>query len=154
MEFICRQSVMIEKSWNVAVRNMFGLSVKTHRYLIEPISGTHIKSILMKRFLTFLLKIRKGNKVRVKHLLETIQNDCRSVTGNNLRQIMLLTNKTKISFLSPSDTDNIRYYQIPKEEEWRIGCILDIVDTLNRDATLTGFEEDELKKMLTFICES
>ena len=67
---------------------------------------------------------------------------------------MLLTDKSRISHLSPSDTDDIEYHHIPEEEEWRVGCILDIVDTLNGEATLSGFEKEEMKDMLKFLCET
>ena len=50
-----KEADMFKKTWNVSVKNMFQISVKTHKYLIEPISNSpHLKSILIKRFLSFI----------------------------------------------------------------------------------------------------
>ena len=39
-------------SWNVAMRILFDVPRSTHRYLIEPISGTvHIKTIIASNFI-------------------------------------------------------------------------------------------------------
>ena len=53
----------LEKTWNVSVRIMLSLPRKTHRYLIEPLSGkSHIVKSLWKRFLNFVNSIMNGEK--------------------------------------------------------------------------------------------
>ena len=114
-----KQADMFEKSWNVSVRNMFGLPLSTHRYFIEPISESlHLKAILIQRFLSFIGKIKKGKKNKLKHILKIVQKDTRSTTGNNLRQILLLTEHCYIEDLSPSDAQSITYKSIDDEDQW------------------------------------
>ena len=96
-DLFSREAIKMEKTWNVAMRLMLDVPRETHRYLIEPLSNVkHIRSILMKRFLSFLCQIRQSNKSASKFLLETILLDARSTTGSNLRNILLETKKANI----------------------------------------------------------
>ena len=53
-DLFCKEAESIEKTWNVAMRKMLNLNRCTHRYFIEPLSGTkHIKFLLIKRFINF-----------------------------------------------------------------------------------------------------
>ena len=58
-----KEAKMLENSWNISIRKMFDLPREAHRYLIEPLSETqHIKSVLMKRFLSFCQQIKQSSK--------------------------------------------------------------------------------------------
>ena len=93
----CRETEMLENSWNVAVRNMFRLPYDTHRNLIEPVSNTtHIRQVLVKRFLTFIARVKQSNKLKLGHILKNIEYDTRSISGKNLRNILLKTSKKDI----------------------------------------------------------
>ena len=114
---------MLYNSWNVSVRQMFGLDRRTHRYIIEPISGKHLKAILIRRFLMFIKRIEFSKKSTISHILKHVKFDCRSTTGNNLRNILLLSKKSKVDSLLPSDADLIKYQPIDESNMWRIGQI-------------------------------
>ena len=102
------EAVQLENSWNVASRIMLGVPRETHRFLLEPLTETtHIRTLLAKRFLGFIDQIKKSHKVAARNLLEVIKYDTQSVTGNNLRQIMLLSDKFSVNNLSPSDCSNV-----------------------------------------------
>jgi hypothetical protein len=93
-DLFCREATMIENSWNVAIRKMLNIDFQTHRYLIEPLScRRHIKFSLLKRFLTFIEKIKDSKKTPITTLLTSIKQDVRSTTGKNLRNIMLAVGK-------------------------------------------------------------
>ena len=145
---------MLYKSWNVSVRNMFGLNMKTHRYIIEPLSGTHLQSILIKRFLNFISKIRASKKSILNHILKHIEEDCRSTTGLNLRNILLLSDINRVHSLSPMVAQNIFYHQIEERDLWRIGAINEIIDAMHGGSELPEFDKNELQEMLDFICIS
>ena len=82
---------MTYKSWNVSQRIIHELDRKTHKYLIEPISGTqHIMFALQKRFINFIKKINASKKTALRMLYETVKLDCQSTTGRNLRMLILL----------------------------------------------------------------
>ena len=143
---------MLLNSWNVSVRQMFGLNMKTHRYIIEPISGTHLKSILIKRFLKFIEKVRYSRKSTLSHILKFIENDCRSTAGNNLRNILLLTQKNQISQLDPIDAMLMQYHPIEDHNVWRINQIEELIEIIYRSSEVPGFDTTDLKYILDDIC--
>lgn len=87
---------------------MLDIPRESHKYLIEPLSEEpHIKKILIKRFLSFIEHMKSSSKIMTKKLFEIVKNDVSSVTGSNLRNIMLMVNKTSIEELNPTDAENI-----------------------------------------------
>ena len=152
-DLFSRETVMVENSWNVSFRLMYRLPRNTHRYFVEPISGTkHIKCALIKNFLNFIEQIKKSNKNVSKALLHTIKLDVNSVTGSNLRNIMKLVNKTCINDLSPDDSRLVSYHPVPAEEEWRISLVRELIEIRNQTADLQGFSWKELEDILNFAC--
>ena len=76
---------------------MFDIPKESHKYFIESLPGQpHLKSTLIKRFLSFIDQINKSPKIALKKLYHTIKDDTQSVTGYNLRRIMLMVNKNDI----------------------------------------------------------
>ena len=109
-DLFSRECRMVENSWNVSFRKMYDLPRTTHRYFVEPVSGIpHIKSQMIKNFLSFILQIQRSSKIVPNVILEQIKFDVRSVTGSNLRNILDLTDKDSIEDLRPSDAMRIRY---------------------------------------------
>ena len=154
-DLFCKEAVMLENTWNVSMRLMLDLPRETHRYLIEPLSKVpHIRKILIKRFLTFLDQIRKSNKNASKFLLETIISDTRSVTGSNLRNILLQTNKTEVRELVPGDAYTIKYHPIAHDDEWKLKFIHDIVEAKNGKMEVPNISDSDLDNMLTALCTS
>ena len=113
----------------MSVRKMLDLPPATHRYLIEPVSGTiHLRRILMNRFISFLHQIEKSEKVATKQLLGLIYRNTQSVTGSNVRHILRLTEKSHWRDVRSNDIANIEYFRIPEEEKWRVGLINEIIE--------------------------
>ena len=133
---------------------MLGLPRETHIYLIEPLTGrNHVKSDLIKRFLTFLTMIRKSNKQTLKYVLSKVCNDVRSVTGSNLNNIMIRCGKNNVEDISIADSKKV-FKETPTSEEWRIIMTREIVDVENDKLDVNGFKSEELQKILTWICTS
>ena len=108
-----REVEQLEKSWNISVRRMFNLPRETHCYLIEPISGqAHAKTSMARRFLSFIQSIRASKKQALRNLLRVVEFDTRSVTGRNLRTILLETSVLDVRSLKPADVTT-RYSDIP-----------------------------------------
>ena len=142
-----------EKSWNIAFRRMFGLPMETHCYLVEPVSEqTHARTLMAKRFLNFVQAIRTSKKSSLRNLLKVIESDCRSVTGYNLRSILLKSSADSIQQLKPHLT--AKYRDIPEGEEFRVGFIKEIIDVKNNKLEVTGFTADELEDILQHLCVS
>ena len=148
-----KECEMMEKSWNVSVRCMFNLPMRTHKYFIEPITKTiHLKFIMMKRFLSFLEKIRRGKKHKLSHILHSIENDCRSITGSNLRKILLLTERNKIEDIQTSEALTQIYEPVPESEQWRLGLLMELIDIRDGQQQLDGFDQQQVEEMINFIC--
>ena len=106
---------MVENTWNVSFRKMYCLPRNTRKFLVEPVSQSiHIKKLFIKHFLTFVDKIKSSKKVALKNVFRIVKNDCRSVTGSNLRNIMLLVDKTKIEDLCEDNYNKVSYHEIPQ----------------------------------------
>ena len=90
------------KSWNVAFRRMFGPPMETHYYLVEPVSEQkHARTLMAKQFLNFVQAIRSSKKSSLRNLLKVIEFDCRSLTGYNLRSILLKSSADSVQQLKP-----------------------------------------------------
>ena len=80
------------------VRYMFNIPRESHRFVIEPISGTsHLKIKLIKRFLQFYKTLSTCDKPHLRYLLKKQENDYRSVFGQNVRNICSESEVEKIS---------------------------------------------------------
>ena len=108
---------------------MFDIPRESHLYLIEELTERpHLKSTLIKRFLSCTEQIMNSSKVALKCLFNILKYDTQSVTGFNLRKIMLLLEKTSIDELKPSDANEAKYFPVPNSEKWKIDLINEITD--------------------------
>ena len=134
---------------------MWDIPRETHRYFLEPISKqAHIRFILMKRFLRFIEQIENSSKSAIKSLLSICRNDCNSITGKNLRNILLLCNKNSISSLSGNDIDNLTYNQVPEDESWRIDHLNELLNIRSNSLEVPGFTSDEITDIINIVCTS
>ena len=149
-----KEVVKLEKSWNVSVRRMFDLPRETHCYLIEAVSDQHhVKTILARRFLNFVNAIRNSSKQALRSLLKVVEYDTQSVTGRNLRSILLETEVQDVRNLKGVDY-NIKYRNVPRNEEYRVGFIKELIDVKNKQLDVHGFNDDELDEILQHLCVS
>ena len=152
-DLFCREQEMLENSYSTAVRLMMGLPRETHRYFIEPLTTrNHLKSDLIKRFLTFIEQIKRSKKETLIYVLQTIYPDVRSITGSNLNHIMVMCGKNRVEDLKPSDSENFVFREIPTGEEWRINLAKELIEVHNRRLEIDSFEFDKIEKILTWVC--
>ena len=149
-----KEVVSLEKSWNVSVRRMFDLPRETHCYLIEGVSEQdHARTLLAKRFLNFVQAIRTSKKKVLGKLLRVVEFDTLSVTGRNLRSILLQTEVHDVRKLKPCDIKE-KYRKPPMGEEYRVGFIKELIDVKNNQLDVDGFNKDELDEILQHLCVS
>ena len=152
-DLFSKEAVMLENSWNTSVRVMFDLPMQTHRNLIEPVSETkHLKFVLLERFLGFLYQIEKSTKTVPKHLLKFIKHDVRSITGSNLRNLLLLTDKNKIEELCKDDIKKMKYQQIEENNVWKVNMITEITNVKFHKLEVQNFSIEELDEILSHLC--
>ena len=119
---------MLENAFNVSVRSLLGLPYNTHRYLIQPLANDiHLRQVLVKRFLQFCENLKACRKIVIKDTFNKIQYDARTTTGKNLAEISHLV-MVPILKLTCCDAKNIRYDEISNVDEFRVGCIKELID--------------------------
>ena len=139
-------------TYNRSVKIMFDLPWGTHRRLIEPLTGdTHVSRILVKRYMSFIDKIKKSSKSSLKQLLEVVKKDVRLTTGHNMRSIMMLAEKNTVEELEVGNVD-FDYFKLEDDEEWKVKIAQEIIDVRHGGLEVPGMEADELKEILDYIC--
>ena len=83
-------SISVQKlinSWSVSVRHMWNLPFNSHRYFIEPLGGTHAKSMLISKYISFVQSIRNSSKPAAIYLLQKTKNNLKTLTGKNIAYV-------------------------------------------------------------------
>ena len=154
-DLCCQETSMISNSWNTSFRKMFDIPRDSHRYLVEAVSDSkHLWTSIVKRFLTFCDQIRKSKKIALKNVFRTIEHDTRSITGSNLRHIMIKAKKNFIKDLNPFEDGDLSFCEIPDSEKWRVGLIHEITDVKFGSSTVNGFSHEELNDILSSVCSN
>ena len=81
-------------------------------------------------------------------------HDVRSVTGSNLRNILLLTEKDTIEEISIHDIKNLKYHKVTDENAWKIELVKEITEIKNHQLSLNEFSMEEITDILKDICTS
>ena len=150
-----READMLCNSWNKSVRIMFDVPLNTHRYFLEPLAEMRqLKFTLIKRFLGFIVQIEKSPKILPNILLQTIKRDCRSITGFNLRNILLMTNKDDILELIPADIQQMKYFPVADHDKWKIPMVMELINVKWGEALIDNLSNSEIDDIIEDICTS
>ena len=76
-----------------------------------------------------------------------------SVTGRNLRSILLQTEVQDVRELKACHYE-IKYRNVPRNEEFRVGFIKELIDLKNNQLDVPGFEIEEIGEILQHLCVS
>ena len=147
-----QESERVEKTWNTSQRVLLRIPRVAHRYFIEPLSETqHIKFSLLKRFTNFVHRLTNSSKCVLRHVLSTVKTECRSTTGNNLRNIMLLVNKTTLADVTSKALDKQIYAITPQVDKWKVGIAKEIIEVKNEKLEPQILSNKELDNVLEVI---
>ena len=114
-------------TWNKMIRNVFNLPFRTHRYLIEPISGiNHLKTMLTDRFIKFYDSILNCDKNITRNLAILQAKDCRSDFGRNIYNIC---REKGVQFFKDISKGDIKYFPISYHDEWRISILKELLQS-------------------------
>ena len=143
----------VYNTWNTSIRKMFRLNMRTHRYFIEPLSQVqHIKIALMKRFLKFTNALSCCPKNTARNLFNTIKHDCRSITGRNLRQIMLFCGRAQVSETTIKDVTKMKYQATTEKNTRRIHFVKDLLDIRDNISEGDDWNKTEIQHCIDFLC--
>ena len=144
-------------SWNVNLRIIWDLPYNTHRYFFEHLTQTrHLKVLLLKRFLRFILSITAAQNSACKMVLYTCYRNMRSTTGSNIRNIELAVNERialeDLKKAMGKLEEKMHFEQIPKEEMWRISVMKEMALMKQGFLDVEGFAVEETELILQYIC--
>ena len=144
---------MLFNTWSTSIRRIFGLDRRTHRYLIEPISKMeHLKCAIQKRFITFTEKLETSPKMVVRSINRIVGKDCRSITGENIRRIMLSCGADPVTGPTCRDISRKGFEPVPIGEEWRAQAINELIDTRDGMMDIIDWTSKEVEDTLTYLC--
>ena len=128
----------IYTEWNKCIRSVFKLPFATHRYLIEPLSGSfHLKTMLISRFHKFYTSLLNNVKPSIQNLLSYQINDVRSDFGSNVHYMLLNCAANDISNFNKND---FPYRSINNDDIWRVSVIKELMSvkysSLNLDYSI------------------
>ena len=116
-------------SWSVSTRQMWDLPMDSHRYFMEELGGTHAKTMLYSRFVTFIQSLGKHSKFPVQFLLNLTKENVMSITGRNIRQILAETGQEDIFKVKVSELKrNFKFYDIQNEDKWKVTLIKELTE--------------------------
>ena len=114
---------------------------------MTALSGVdHIQLTVIKRFSSFYNKLRDSKNRLIRNLFLHQHRDARSCFGKNCIQLRESTRSQEFS----ENINMINIHRLPKDEEWKVYMVKDILRSLKRTDTLLN--EDELNEMLLSIC--
>ena len=133
---------------------MYDLPYATHRYIVGHLAGEHLKTKLIRNYLGFIKRIKESPKFVLRQLFNLASSDVGSVTGCNLRNILLMTNLTKVKDLNPAVINKIQIpNEIKEDQMWRISLVKEITDIRYSNVCAPdGWTDSELQEILTFCC--
>ena len=151
----CKSAVALESTYNRSVKSMFNLPIETHRNLIESVTRrNHLRTVLMSRFTNFLKQVSNSQKIVPKMLLSAIKYDARSVTGSNIRKILLLSGKLNIGEVTKRDLFSTKYHPLSQEDKWKDSLLNELIDARDGVLDVGEFDHEEIESMIAYLCIS
>ena len=148
-----KEANMVYNTWNVSIRRMLRLDRRTHRYLIEPLSGMeHLKKTVFKAFMSFSRKLEASPKAAVREVYSIVKNDCRSVTGANIWNVNRECTVDPSRPFSEVSVQNKQFFPVPFDAEWKISLIKELIDM--RDDEDSTWSKEEIDDTLEYLCTS
>ena len=77
---------------NVNLRIQYDIPRGTHCWIVEELSeGRHFRQMIFSRFLKYIKTIAMNRRPSIRCLYNVIKNDVKSMTGSNIRTILMET---------------------------------------------------------------
>ena len=137
-------------SWNVFIRKTFDLPFATHRYILNELSNkTHIRILLLKRFVKFYNQLKCCQKTEVRHLFLKQRSDYLSIFGRNC---INLCRELNVPSIEEVNIDSIKMPQVMLQaDSWRLVFLKELLGI--RDNFLnTELSPGEIAEMIDYVC--
>ena len=100
--------------------------------------------------LGFVSSIRNSKKVALRNLLKVLEHDSRSVTGRNLRRLLLQSDENDVRNLTPNHGIH-EFRATPENEKYRVEFIINLME-LRENIYSTDISNNEIENNLAFLC--
>ena len=149
-------------SWNVNVKVAYELPYATHSFLAEEITGgNNARQMVYKRFIKFLSSIANNRRQALVSLLNSVKTTCRSLTGGNLRILLLETDVLVVPGVTRGHVlTDYRVYKTPEGQEWKVPLLVSLLQirddtwSVNFDEETGQFSDDEITELINNVCIS
>ena len=122
---------------------IYNLPWETHCWVIQLITGDNLKCILYARFVKFINAIHNSSKPAIKYLYSVSASDVRSITGSNLRSILVDTGIQAIpGTLQLKEIKKTVLHRVPSGEEWKIPLLESLLE-VQSGASEILFDKEE-----------
>ena len=112
-----------------------------------------MKLKIIENYLGFVSRLQSSERCIIKQLYSLSYKDCRTVTGTNLRNIMLLTDESSVDNLVPSLVNTLRYKELGDDELWKVPFAQELIELKeNVELVPEGWSTVELDEILASIC--
>ena len=105
-------------------------------------------------FLAFTKKLATSPKHVVRNVFAVMQNDCRSNTGSNIRNIMLNCTEDKHRPFSNVGIEKIELYPCPADATWKIPLIKELIEMRDGGRTSAEWTMENIKDTIDYLCTS
>ena len=76
------------------------------------------------------------------------------MTGQNLRNMMLLFDKNSIDDIKEKDILEFVYAPVENNDEWKIQMVKELIDVKNKELEIENISNDEVELMTEYLCTS
>ena len=87
-------------------------------------------------------------------MFNLVKDDCRSITGSNIRNITLECRKEPHQPFSSIDIKKKAIFQFPDDATWRIPLIKELLRIRDQEDECIGWTKEEIKDTVEYLCVS
>ena len=107
--------------------------------------------MLSSRYVSFVKSLSSSPKYVIRVLASLCAEDLRTVMGRTLHRLASECQCELDMLSSVMIKKKMKYFSLPREEEWRIPILRELV---NQSVQIPGFISDEIQAMTDHICTS
>ena len=145
------------KSWNTAVKLVYGVPRSTFTYLVEghfAANHTSLRNQILSRYSGFYRKLLSSPSREVRVLARMVSSDPRSSTCSNLKYLDELTGMKKAQFFSSARVRmELPVQKVPEAEQWRTG-LMDNLMKMKKEKYLAVSDSKRICAMIDSLCNT
>ena len=148
-------------SWNVNARVMFDIPQNTHCWIVEELTECHARQMIFARYINFIRALANNKRASIRALFKTVSMSVQSITGSNIRRILLECNVPIYPGISKSSLLRThKIYRMPPTDRWKIPLLKSLIELRNNQWEVLFDDEEqslcgeEIQLMIENICTS